>query len=439
MGIETVVTSVRPRRLLGASMVALVGLPIVASCAGAQQALGQAGASGLAGCPDVSKIESILAFDFQHQFRISADAAAKLKGGAVAAVQLRGLAAQVDADLKTTCGGIATDLGAGSEFKDGKAACDAAIRGIGAAKAKLGTNARIALAVREPRCEADVKVMADCAGRCDAHVDPGHAKVDCEPGKLSGTCEAQCKGTCDVSAAAKCEGKCKGSCDAEVKGTCSGKCNGKCDGKSSSGASCAGTCEGRCEGGTVEGQCNGNCQGRCELAASAKCDGTCTGSCSAEMKAPKCTGDVKPPQMSAECKASCDADFATKLECTPAQVGLVVTGATDAAAAERLRVTIEKNLPLVLKVAIGMGKRGPEIAANGRAVVEGVSASVDEIARTSGDTAQAGLIAGQITACLGDTFRGALDAAGSLKANVSVSVDVRASASGSASGSAGAR
>ena len=48
----------------------------------------------------------------------------------------------------------------------------------------------------------------------------------------------------------------------------------------------------------------------------------------------------------------------------------------------------------------------------------------------------AALNAGQLTACLGETFKGAISAAGSIKANVSVSVNVSASASGSAGGGA---
>jgi hypothetical protein len=221
-----------------------------------------------------------------------------------------------------------------------------------------------------------------------------------------------------------------------VKGSCSGKCNGKCDGKSSSGASCAGTCEGKCEGGTVKGECKGKCGGSCQLKASAKCEGTCSGKCSAEFKEPKCTGEVKPPEMSADCKAHCDAQVSGKMECTPAQVGLAISGATDTKAAAQLQATIEKNFPLLLKVAIGVGERGVKLAGNVSAVVEGVTGSVEAIAKTSGDPAKASLIAGQITGCLGDTFKGAIGGAASLKANINVSVDVKASASASGSGSA---
>lgn len=387
-------------------------------------------------CPDVTKVESILAFDFASNFKISAEAGAKLRAGTAAAVELKGFADQVDADLVAACGAIAKDLGQTGEVKDGKQACDLAIKGIDGVKAKLGANARLALVVKPPKCQASLNAYADCAGKCDANVKPGSAKVECEPGKLSGKCDAQCKGTCEVQGGAKCDGTCAGSCDAQMKGKCSGTCNGKCDGKDSKGA-CTGTCDGKCEGGTIEGSCQGKCGGSCQLKGEAKCDGTCTGGCSADFKEPKCTGDVKPPEMSGSCKANCDADIAGKMECTPAQVGVAIAGATDAKAAADLKATLEKNLPLVLKVAVGMGERATQVAANVSAVVDGIQGSVQEIAKTSGDAAKASMIAGQITACLGDTFKGAMSAAGSLKANVNVSVDVRASASGSASGSAG--
>ena len=140
--------------------------------------------------------------------------------------------------------------------------------------------------------------------------------------------------------------------------------------------------------------------------------------------------------MSGECKAQCDASVSGKLECTPAQIGVAITGAADAKAAEQLKVALEKNMPLVLKVAVGMGERAGKLAGSVKATVEGVQSSITAIAQTSGNAAQAGMLAGQITACVGDTFKGALDAAGSLQANVKVSVDVKASASASAGGSA---
>jgi hypothetical protein len=423
--------------VLGAAIAFGVLVPVLGSGCGALGAAGNLAGNvpGVGGkCPDLSKPEAILAFDFATNFKISATAGAKLKAATAAAVELKGFADQIDADLKAGCGGLAKDLGAGSDFKDGKGACEAAIKAIGDAKAKLGANAKISVVVKPPKCQADLAVYGDCAGKCDASVTGPSAKAECEPGKLSGKCDANCEGSCDVQAGAKCDGTCHGTCDAEIKGSCGGKCNGKCDGKESKGASCAGSCEGKCEGGSIQGECKGKCGGDCKLKASAKCEGTCSGKCTTEMKAPKCTGEITPPKMSADCKAHCDASVSGKMECTPATVGVAVSGAADAKAFETLKVALEKNLPLVLKVAIGMGDRAGKIAANGKAVFEGTMSSMTEIAGSGGG--QAALTVGQLTACLGDTFKGAIGAAGSLQGNVSLSVNVSASASGSAGGGA---
>lgn len=426
------------KKVLGGVVLAGGLATLVASCAAAGNAMNAANKVTGAGptCPDVANLESVLAYDFAASFKIDAQGAAKLKAGTIAALELKGIAAQVDADLVTACGGLAKDLGGPSDFKDGKSACDAAMKAIADVKGKLGAKAAVALTIKEPRCQASLDAYADCAGKCDAKLSGGKAKVECEPGKLSGKCDATCEGSCDLQAAAKCDGQCSGSCDAEVKGSCSGTCDGKCDGKNAKGQ-CAGTCEGKCTGGSVKGECKGKCGGSCQMKAAAKCEGTCTGKCSAEFKEPKCSGEVKPPEMSGECKAQCDGSVQGKMECTPAQVGVVVTGAADTKAAGQLKGALEKNMPLVLKVAIGMGDRAAALAGNVQATVEGVQGSITSIAQTSGNAAQAAAIGGQITACVGDTFKGAIDAAGSLKGNVKASVDVKASVSASASGSAG--
>src|SRR5204863_5765073 len=103
---------------------------------------------------------------------------------------------------------------------------------------------------------------------------------------------------------------------------------------------------------------------RSKLKTKAECDGTCTGSCPVAMKAPKCAGEVKPPQMSAECRAHCDAKMEAKMECTPANVIVRIKGAVDAKAANNYRLALEKNLPVVLKIAIGVGQRAEKAAAN---------------------------------------------------------------------------
>ena len=426
------------RTLFSAGFLAALAIPLLTNCGAVPKGLpGPAGDLAAAGsCPDLNA-DALAALDFSKEFGISAEAGAKLKAGVIASIEIKDFAAKIDGDLKTACGGIATDLGAGGEFKSGEEACKAAAKAMGDFKAKMGANAKIALAIKPPVCRADMNVMADCAAKCDAKVSGPEAKVECEPGKLSGSCDAMCEGSCDVEAGAKCEGECSGKCDAQMKGTCSGVCDGKCDGKPSK-AACAGTCDGKCDA-QVQGECKGKCGGSCKLKAKAKCEGTCSGSCSAEMKAPKCNGEVKPPQMSAECKGQCDAKVSAKAECTPAQVGVTITGAADTAAVGKFKATIEKNLPIVLKVAIGMAESAPKVAVSGAAAVEGVQASVQEIAGSAG--AKAAMVGGRLTNCFAATFKGAVDGAASIKANVNVSVDVKASASasGSAGGSAGAK
>ncbi|HEX7664411.1 MAG TPA: hypothetical protein VF407_07875, partial [Polyangiaceae bacterium] len=383
------------------------------------------------GCPDFSSADAVEKTDFVATFKIQADAATKLKAGVEAAADIQAFSAKLDADLKDACGGLAKDLGDTTDYKTGQDACKGAVKIMGDVKAKLGGSVKIGLDVVPPRCEADMSVMTDCAGSCDASVKGGSAKVECEPGKLSGSCDAQCSGTCDMKASAKCDGTCEGSCDATFKGTCGGTCNGKCDGKSVKGT-CNGNCEGSCDA-SAKGSCGGKCSGSCELKAAAKCDGTCTGSCSAEMKAPKCTGEVKPPQMSAECKAHCDAQVNSKLDCKPAKVVLRIEGAADAKLAATYKGAIEKNLPGVLKIAEGMAKQAGEVATNVQAVVEGLQGGVEGMAKASSDP----IAGGKLGACVAAPFKGAIDAAASVKANVNVSVDVKASAS--ASGSAGGK
>ncbi|HMI86126.1 MAG TPA: hypothetical protein VK550_18655 [Polyangiaceae bacterium] len=399
------------------------------SVPGAPNVPGVPGAPG--NCPDMANVDAVANFDWQKEFKLDASAAGKLKGGLAAAINLKGLAVEIDGDLKSACGNLAKDLGASGDFADGKAACDAAIKAMGDARAKMGANAKANLAVTPPHCSASMDAMADCAGKCDASVQGGKAEVKCEKGELSGSCDAKCEGKCELTAAATCDGTCEGSCDAHFTGKCEGTCNGKCDGKDSKG-SCAGKCDGSCDAGG-KGDCKGKCGGSCQLKGAAKCDGQCTGKCSVEMKAPKCTGEVTPPKVSAECKASCDAKVNGKLECTPAKVALNVTGAADASVATKYKGAIEKNLPAILKIAIGMKDRVASITGSVEGVIDGAQGTVKAAASGSPVTGAA------LTACVANPFKGAMDAAASIKANVNVSVDVKASASasGSASGKAG--
>ncbi len=412
---------------LSAPLIANCGaqMPAAPQVAGAPAVPGAPNAGAAAGCPDMAKVDAIESFDFEKEFKLKAEVAAKIKAGAEAAAEMNALAGQIDSDLKGACGNLAHDLGGQGDYKDGQEACKAAVKAVSDAKAKLGAKAKIVLDVAEPHCGVDVHAYADCAGHCDASVQPGKAEVKCEGGKLQGECSGKCQGECEASAAAQCTGECSGTCDADIKGACSGTCAGKCDGKAvpaSANGKCEGVCEGKCEG-NVKASCKGKCGGQCKMSAQAECKGTCTGSCSVEMKAPKCTSKVEPPKMTAECKAKCDASVQAKAECTPAHVAVRIVGSADAVAEANFRKAIEKDLGAVLRVSLGTGKAAERLAGEMKVVIEGVEASVQ--------AASDPMMVARLSACVAAPFKGALDAVGSIRADVNVSVSVQASASAS--------
>jgi hypothetical protein len=382
------------------------------------------GAAAPGKCPDITSADAITKQDFAAAFGINAEAALKLRAGAATAVELLSFAGQIDKELRTACAGIAKDLGAEGEPKDGTEACNLAIKAINDTKAKLGPKAQFGLVVKPPVCTSDPAAFSDCAKKCDPKA--AEAKVDCDPAKGSGECGGKCEGPCEAKAAVKCDGECNGACEGDVHGQCGGACKGKCDGKpTGAGMSCAGNCDGKCDA-NMKGICAGKCSGSCAPKAKAACDGTCTGKCDAEMKSPKCVGDLKAPDLNADCKAGCDEKMGTSMSCTTATASLVVS--LDDKLAKDLTATIAKNLPAVLRVSVGLGDRASRAALNGKAVVEGVQASASEIAQTGGDASKATAVSTQIGNCLGDTFKNAVTSADALKANVDVSVNVQASA-----------
>ncbi len=398
--------------------------PFVTNCAGASKLPGNANLPGGSGnCPDMTKVEAIDSFDFEKEFTLKVEVAQKIKAGVEAAAEMNALSAKVESDLTAACGTLAKDLGDTGRYTNAQDACKAAQKAIGDAKAKLGPNAKLVVEGSEPTCSADIKVYGDCAARCDASLKPGEADAKCEPGKLQGKCSGQCTGECNASAAALCSGECSGTCDADIKGICSGTCSGKCDGKATpAGAECGGRCEGKCSG-NVKATCKGKCGGACKLSGHASCQGTCSGSCSVQMEAPKCTGKIEPPKMSAECKAKCDAGLQANAECSPPLVVVRVTGATDAKAVAAFEAALRNDLPGLFKVSLGTAKRAGELAESMKAVIQGVQASV----QAAGDP----MVVGKLTACVGAPFTGALDSVGKVQANVSVSVSVSASAGAS--------
>jgi len=411
-------------RNIGGPIVAVAMAPLFVHCGG-----GMPGMPGGGGCEvDLANPQAIMSANFG----LDASIEGKLKAGLAAGANLQKLALQIEGDVAGACGQLAKDLGASDADitpaeegpgKKAEAACNAAVKLIGEFKAKASGSLKVD--VTPPKCSASMEAMADCAASCDANIEPGSAKVECEGGEISGSCEGECSGTCTVEAGAECEGSCggtcEGSCEAGFSGTCEGTCEGKCDGKDTKGE-CKGTCEGKCSGkgkGSCSGNCKGSCSASCTMEGKADCKGSCSGGCSVEMKAPKCSGEVKPPEMSAECQANCDAELNANVECTPAGVVVKIEGAADAEAASKLKAAFEANLPALLKVTIGMKGRLEGVMASVQASVEGLSAVV------KGGGAAALKVAGCIT--------GAVKAQAEASASINVSVSASASASGEAS------
>jgi hypothetical protein len=383
------------------------------------------------GCPaNIADANALMSANFGLQGELEG----KVKAALAAGADLQKIAGDLEAEVTMACANLAKDLGASDADlkpkedgpgKKAEAACQAAVKFVGEVKAKAKGSVKVD--VKPPRCSASMDAVADCAGKCDATVKPGSAKVECEGGKVSGECSGKCDGECDVQAGAKCEGtcsgECSGECSAEISGKCDGTCEGKCDGKDTKGK-CAGTCDGKCKGtakASCSGECKGTCSASCTVKAKGECKGECSGKCDVEMKAPKCSGEVKPPQMSAECKAHCNAEVNAKLECRPATVAVKIDGAADAQASMKLKAAFTKDLPAILKVSMGMKGKLEGVVGNVKASLEGAEAAV----KGGGDAAL------KVGACFVGSLKAQADAA------VSIDVSVKASASASASASAG--
>jgi hypothetical protein len=137
--------------------------------------------------------------------------------------------------------------------------------------------------------------------------------------------------------------------------------------------------------------------------------------------------------MSADCKAKCDAQVTGSATCTPAHVGVKIEAAADVKAAEHYKTVLEKDLPAILKIAMGLSDRANKAAGEVSVAVEGLEASIKTMVK--GEAA----LGAKLTACVAAPFKAALSSAAALKADVNVSIEVKASASASASGSGAAK
>ncbi|TKC93647.1 hypothetical protein [Polyangium fumosum] len=331
--------------------------------------------------------------------------------------------------LISSCGALGKDLGMKedelrAEAGGGKGADKVCTAVAAKVKSMLAANAeaKISIEFDPPKCYADVDGMAKCLDACGSPIEPGKLEASCSGGEVSGSCDAQCKGTCSVEAGAQCTGTCKascsGKCEAGFKGSCGGKCDGKCDGKDAKGAACAGQCEGKCDAkaeGTCSGTCSGSCSAACEVKAAAKCEGSCSGGCSVAYKEPKCSGEFKPPSVDVECQQSCTNRAAATAKCDPPAVRVVANGKVNTDV-QKLVSALSRNLPGIIKLSAGSGAK---IKVGAEGLVKTGKGMVDVV----GDAG------GKALACIKAGVDATANATTSIDLNVKASVSVTASAS----------
>ena len=299
------------------------------------------------GCPDVTEPDRVAAFKWVKDLDVDAPLGVHLRGTSGTAVEMRLLATQIEAQLRTACAAMASELGGKGPFVSSQTACQAAIDGLHTTRSKLGPATKIAVRVHPPVCAEAMDTARECAKRCSG--EDAAPEATCS-GATVGKCPGACDGACELRPPSPCEGTCLGQCESAFTGTCAGTCKGKCDGKAmAQPGECKGKCEGSCDS-VGKGECKGRCVGGCQLKASA-CNGVCTGKCSVKIEDPRCVGTVKLAAAAPGCAAYCDMQAIHRMACGPAQVDARASGARDPAAATAYVSAVEKHLPAILALS----------------------------------------------------------------------------------------
>jgi hypothetical protein len=137
---------------------------------------------------------------------------------------------------------------------------------------------------------------------------------------------------------------------------------------------------------------------------------------------PRCTGRLVPPQVDADCRASCDARVNAQATCTPGQANVSIANNLSPelqARATRLRAALANGLPAVLSVH----EKVMRLQASSQAMIDSGASLPNAIGELGASAAACVLMASA-----------ALPRA---TVQVSVSVEVSASVSASASGRGG--
>lgn len=330
--------------------------------------------------------------DCSAAFNESVEAGRKLNAALNATSNIITQLADMDTQLRTTCEGMASDLGIpASELAPAgdpnatQTTCARVVQEIRAnlAIVRAGSGVAVVPDLAPPVCRVDVQAYAQCAARCDVTYVPGMSTIECTGGEIRGRCAASCTGTCAVEVSGMCSGSCEGTCSGSCTGMCVGQCDGECSARDATGM-CTGSCSGTCNG-TCSAGCTGSCQGNCVASASASCTGECRGSCSVEFEQPVCTGTVTPPMASADCRAYCDAQVNVRPTCTPGRARLVLVGSVSGEAQAAFTRTATAILNHYGKVLV-IGENLRRIALSAEALVnalQGLSPSLGALSASA--------------------------------------------------------
>jgi hypothetical protein len=290
-----------------------------------------------------------------------------------AVISVRDAAANANASMRAELEGMAASLEIEGAAELSMDELSARISSELQAKFEVYVDGGLTVRFQEPRCQANMEVVAAAAAECDVEAAPGSVEVEC-----AGSCEigleaqAQCSAEGNLSCTGQAPqfdcsgGTCSGNCEADVAFECEGSCSGTCQGTCTACAggecetdqdgfvtNCAGSCEGECDGSCeleAGGHCDFRCEGSCEytppegVECEAGATATCDVSASAEVECEgKCEGEVSPPEVSAECKASVEAKASAEIECTPPSLSIEFQFSANLSADERaeFRVWLE--------------------------------------------------------------------------------------------------
>ncbi|MEM9071521.1 MAG: hypothetical protein AAGE52_23645 [Myxococcota bacterium] len=401
------------RAITGLALVtALVGCPVPPADNGGGGGSSSGGSSG--GSSNQDRLSNRCA-----NASFSANAAAKRVTAFLSATaEFTDAAYELQASIFDTCKSIGQSLGMTPAELSGdfQGTCQAVRDKLRSEVDALGGEVQFDVILTPPHCEVSVDAYAACAAECDVSVQPGELDVQCEGGEIIGQCSAECQGSCAVEIQGECGGRCDGHCSAGCTGTCYGTCEGTCSATNADGQ-CEGTCEGTCHG-TCTAGCQGSCEGTCWVEGQASCQGECRGGCSVDYERPRCETDYTPPQIDADCHASCDARFQATADCQPGEVDFAMGGDTDAAAEriERLRAAFAhfRELNVLKERARRVRDAGQRLGGSLRRLRGAAQAGVDAVA------------------CVLEAATVIPAAAASVSVSIDVSVSVSASASASA-------